>query len=267
MSEEAVKASDGGQAAGLPETDQASGQEAAKVAEAPGNVVIHLENIVKKYYIGSENELEVLHGISLDVREGELTSIVGESGSGKSTLMNIIGLLDKPTEGKYSLLGEDVESMKDATMSKIRGLRIGFVFQNYNLIPRMSALANVEVPLLYARKSPKERKERAEELLEMVGMKDRMNHRPDELSGGQKQRVAIARAMANDPALILGDEPTGALDRETSEEVINIFHELHDKGKTVLLITHSEHVAEETKRILTLMDGQIVGERKGAYAG
>ena len=246
---------------------KAEAPENTNSVEAPGNVVIHLENIVKKYYIGSENELEVLHGISLDIREGELTSIVGESGSGKSTLMTIIGLLDKPTEGNYTLLGANVETMKDAAVSRIRGLRIGFVFQNYNLIPRMSALANVEVPLLYARKPPKERKERAEELLEMVGMKDRMNHNPDELSGGQKQRVAIARAMANDPALILGDEPTGALDRETSEEVINIFHDLHDKGKTVLLITHSEHVAEETSRILTLMDGRITGERKGAYAG
>ena len=267
MSEETVKAPETEQAEKtLPEADTPA-KECAEETKASSDVVIHLENIVKKYYIGSENELEVLHGISLDIREGELTSIVGESGSGKSTLMNIIGLLDKPTEGKYSLLGEDVECMKDATMSKIRGLRIGFVFQNYNLIPRMSALANVEVPLLYARKSPRERKERAEELLEMVGMKDRMNHNPDELSGGQKQRVAIARAMANDPALILGDEPTGALDRETSEEVINIFHDLHDKGKTVLLITHSEHVAEETSRILTLMDGRIVGERTGAYAG
>ena len=267
MSEETVKAPETEQAEKtLPEADTPA-KECAEETKASSDVVIHLENIVKKYYIGSENELEVLHGISLDIREGELTSIVGESGSGKSTLMNIIGLLDKPTEGNYTLLGENVETMKDAAVSRIRGLRIGFVFQNYNLIPRMSALANVEVPLLYARKPPKERKERAEELLEMVGMKDRMNHNPDELSGGQKQRVAIARAMANDPALILGDEPTGALDRETSEEVINIFHDLHERGKTVLLITHSEHVAEETSRILTLMDGRIIGERRGAYAG
>ena len=243
-----------------------SNEEATESA-ADDSVVIRLENIVKKYYIGSENELEVLHGVSLEIREGEMTSIVGESGSGKSTLMNIIGLLDKPTSGNYTLLGTNVETMRDRARSKIRGRRIGFVFQNYNLIPRMSALDNVEVPMMYAHVPPKERRERAQHLLEMVGMADRMTHRPDELSGGQKQRVAIARAMANDPALILCDEPTGALDRETSEEVIQIFHNLHEQGKTLLVITHSEHVAEETSRILTLMDGRITGERSGAYAG
>ncbi len=243
-----------------------SNEEATESA-ADDSVVIRLENIVKKYYIGSENELEVLHGVSLEIREGEMTSIVGESGSGKSTLMNIIGLLDKPTSGNYSLLGTNVETMRDHARSKIRGRRIGFVFQNYNLIPRMSALDNVEVPMMYAHVPPAQRRDRAEHLLEMVGMADRMTHRPDELSGGQKQRVAIARAMANDPALILCDEPTGALDRETSEEVIQIFHNLHEQGKTLLVITHSEHVAEETSRILTLMDGRITGERSGAYAG
>ena len=216
--------------------------------------IIHLEKIIKKYYIGTENELEVLHGIDLDVEEGEFTSIVGESGSGKSTLMNIIGILDRPTEGNYELLGIDIGSL--------------FVFQTYNLIPRMSARENVEVPLLYAGMPPAQRKERAEFLLEIVGMKDRMDHSPDELSGGQKQRVAIARAMANDPAMILADEPTGALDSATSRMIMDIFHRLHtEQGKTILLITHSQNLAEETPRILTLMDGRITGERRGAHAG
>ena len=213
--------------------------------------IIHLEKIIKKYYIGTENELEVLHGIDLDVEEGEFTSIVGESGSGKSTLMNIIGILDRPTEGNYDLLGIDIGSLSDDACAAIRGRQIGFVFQTYNLIPRMT-----------------QRKERAEFLLELVGMKDRMDHSPDELSGGQKQRVAIARAMANDPAIILADEPTGALDSSTSRMIMDIFHRLHtEQGKTILLITHSQNLAEETPRILTLMDGRITGERRGAHAG
>ena len=230
--------------------------------------IIHLEKIIKKYYIGTENELEVLHGIDLDVEEGEFTSIVGESGSGKSTLMNIIGILDRPTEGNYDLLGIDIGSLSDDACAAIRGRQIGFVFQTYNLIPRMSARENVEVPLLYAGMPPAQRNERAEFLLELVGMKDRMDHSPDELSGGQKQRVAIARAMANDPAIILADEPTGALDSATSRMIMDIFHRLHtEQGKTILLITHSQNLAEETPRILTLMDGRITGERRGAHAG
>ena len=230
--------------------------------------IIELEDITKKYYIGTENELEVLHRVSLSVRRGEFTSIVGESGSGKSTLMNIIGLLDHPTEGCYRLMGEDMEDMRDDDLSEIRNQQIGFVFQTYNLIARMSAIKNVEMPMMYARVDQKTRTLRAQQLLEMVGMKDRMQHRPDELSGGQKQRVAIARALANDPAVLLADEPTGALDSKTGRIVMDLFHQLHEEqGRTIVLITHSPVLAEETGRILTLVDGKIVGERAGTASG
>lgn len=229
--------------------------------------VIHLTDIVKKFYIGTENELEVLHGISLTVQEGEFTAIVGESGSGKSTLMNIIGLLDRPTSGEYEMMGQKVASLKDDALSAIRNRQIGFVFQTYNLIPRTTALKNVEMPMMYARVPVKERTERAKELLKKVGMEERMLHRPDELSGGQKQRVAIARAMANHPAVILADEPTGALDSETGRQVMDLFHRLHEEeGRTILLITHSKELAEECGRIVTLKDGRIVDERRGRRA-
>lgn len=235
--------------------------------EDTGKPVIRLRNIVKKFYVGTENELEVLHGISLDVYPGEFTAIVGESGSGKSTLMNIIGLLDRPTLGSYEMMGQNVAKLKDDALSGIRNREIGFVFQTYNLIPRTTALKNVEMPMLYARIPQEERTRRAKELLEKVGMGDRMTHRPDELSGGQKQRVAIARAMANNPAVILADEPTGALDSETGRQVMDLFHRLHDEeGKTLLLITHSKPLAEECGRILTLLDGRIVDERRGSRA-
>ena len=235
--------------------------------EDAGEPVIRLRDIVKKFYVGTENELEVLHGISLDVYSGEFTAIVGESGSGKSTLMNIIGLLDRPTFGSYEMMGQNVAKLKDDALSGIRNRQIGFVFQTYNLIPRTTALKHVEMPMLYARIPQEERTRRAKELLEKVGMGDRMSHRPDELSGGQKQRVAIARAMANNPAVILADEPTGALDSETGRQVMDLFHRLHDEeGKTILLITHSKPLAEECGRILTLMDGRIVDERRGSRA-
>ena len=223
--------------------------------------VIHMRDIVKTYYIGQPNELEILHGIDLTVQTGEFLSIVGESGSGKSTLMNVIGALDRPTSGTYELDGEEVDSLDDATLSRIRNKKIGFVFQSFNLIPRVSALENVEVPLLYAGVPAKERRERAMELLSMVGMQDRADHQPNELSGGQNQRVAIARAMANDPAILLADEPTGALDSETSHLVMDLFHQLHEeRGKTIVLITHSKELAAETERIVTLSDGRIVAD-------
>ena len=174
-----------------------------------------MENIVKTYYLGKPNELEILHGINLTVNKGEFVSIVGESGSGKSTLMNIIGVLDRQTQGNYYLEGQDVNGMSDEVRSAIRNRRIGFVFQNFNLLPRANALKNVMVPLLYGEEHSKNGKEHAMEMLKMVGMEDRADHRPNELSGGQKQRVAIARAMINDPAIILADEPTGALDSKT----------------------------------------------------
>lgn len=226
--------------------------------------VIELSGITKSYYIGTPNELEVLHGINLTVYEGEFVAIVGASGSGKSTLMNIIGALDRPTTGEYSLDGVDIIAAKDAELSKIRNQKIGFVFQTYNLISKTNALKNVEMPMLYAGMPGKQRAERAAELLTMVGMEERMRHMPEELSGGQKQRVAIARAMSNDPAIILADEPTGALDSKTGRLVMDIFHQLHkEQGKTIVLITHSPELASETERIVTIRDGDVISDEPG----
>ena len=225
--------------------------------------MIDLQGIIKRFYIRQPNELEILHGIDLKVNRGEFVSIVGSSGSGKTTMMNIIGILDRPTEGEYMLDGVDVAHAKDRDLSMIRNKKIGFVFQTYNLISRTSALKNVELPMLYAGIGKKERTERAKELLNMVGMRERMSHTPDELSGGQKQRVAIARAMANEPSIILADEPTGALDSKTGRMIMDIFHRLNEEqGKTIVLITHSQELAEETQRIVTLKDGIIIGERR-----
>lgn len=229
--------------------------------------IIDMKGIVKKFFIGTPNELAALGGVDISVYEGEFVAIVGASGSGKSTLMNIIGSLDRPTEGTYLLDGINVTDSKDAELSKIRNTKVGFVFQTYNLIAKTNALKNVEMPMLYAGMSAKKRAERAKELLTIVGMGERMKHLPEELSGGQKQRVAIARAMANDPAIILADEPTGALDSQTGRLVMDIFHKLHkEQGKTIVLITHSPELAEETERIITLKDGLVVGERKGSGA-
>lgn len=224
--------------------------------------IIRLNNIIKRFYVGQPNELEILHGISLSVQEGEFASIVGPSGSGKSTLMNLIGALDRPTEGTYFLDGIDVESAHDAELSDIRNLKIGFVFQTYNLIPKTTALSNVELPMLYAGVPKAERRKRAKELLEMVEMRDRAKHLPEELSGGQKQRVAIARAMANDPAIILADEPTGALDTKTGRLVMDLFHRLNEEqNKTIVLITHSPELASEMDRIISIRDGNIVDDQ------
>ena len=228
--------------------------------------VIRMEDIIKTYYVGKPNELEILHGINLEVQKGEFVSIVGESGSGKSTLMNIIGVLDRQTAGNYYLEGQYVNSMTDEVRSAIRNRRIGFVFQNFNLLPRANALKNVMIPLMYAEKKVKNPKERAMEMLAMVGMEERATHKPNELSGGQKQRVAIARAMINDPAIILADEPTGALDSKTGHMVMDLFHKLHEEqGKTIVLITHSQELAAETQRIVTLLDGEIVADSGGEH--
>lgn len=227
--------------------------------------IIELKNIIKRFYIGQPNELEILHGLDISIKEGEFVSIVGASGSGKTTLMNIIGILDRPTEGQYLLDDVDIGKEKDKSLSGIRNRKIGFVFQTYNLVARTSALKNVELPMLYAGMKRKERQQRAKELLAMVEMEERMSHTPDELSGGQKQRVAIARAMANNPAIILADEPTGALDSKTGRKIMDLFHKLNkEQGKTIILITHSNELAEETGRIITLKDGEIIGERKGS---
>jgi len=230
--------------------------------------IIEMQDIVKKFYIGTPNELTILKGMSLHVAEGEFVSIVGASGSGKSTLMNIIGALDHPTEGKYILSGENINDMKGNKLSDIRNRKIGFVFQTFNLIPRTTALKNVELPMLYGGMGSRERTGRARELLEMVGMGDRMKHLPSELSGGQKQRVAIARSMANNPDIILADEPTGALDTETGRLVMNLFHQLNrEQRKTVILITHNPELAAETGRVITISDGLITGEKENSEIG
>ena len=229
--------------------------------------IIELDRICKRYFIGMPNEIEVLHDVSISIREGELVAIVGESGSGKSTLMNIIGALDRPTEGAYSFGGVDVSAFSQNDLSELRKARIGFVFQTFNLIGRITAQANVEMPMTYARVPRRDRAERADTLLELVGMADRAKHRPNELSGGQKQRTAIARAMANDPDIILADEPTGALDSETGQLVMGIFKDLNrGHGKTVIIVTHSLALAEQTDRIITLKDGRVIGEREGSKA-
>ena len=220
--------------------------------------IIRMRDIYKRFYIGQPNELEILHGIDLDVMPGEFLSIVGPSGSGKSTLMNLIGVLDRPTEGSYILDGVDVSAARDDRLSAIRNKSIGFVFQNFNLIARTNAQKNVELPMMYAGMPAGKRAQRAKELLAMVDMADRMNHQPNELSGGQKQRVAIARAMANDPAIILADEPTGALDSKTGRMVMDLFHKLNrEQGKTIILITHNQELAQETDRYVTMRDGRL----------
>ena len=228
--------------------------------------IIEMKGIRKSFFIGKPNELEVLHGVDLSVKDGEFLAIVGESGSGKSTLMNIIGALDKSTSGEYTLDGTDINQADDNELSYIRNQKIGFVFQTFNLIGRQTAQKNVELPMLYAGVSKRDRAKRAKELLDEVGMSERVKHMPNELSGGQKQRVAIARAMANEPSIILADEPTGALDSDTSAKVMELFKQLNrEKGKTIILITHNSELAEECDRILTLKDGLFTDERRGKY--
>ncbi|RNC28564.1 MAG: putative ABC transporter ATP-binding protein YknY [Candidatus Dichloromethanomonas elyunquensis] len=223
--------------------------------------MIEISNVIKKYYVGMPNELTVLKDICLSIPEGQFVSVVGASGSGKSTLMNIIGALDRPTSGTYVLDGVPLQEMTENQLSEIRNKKIGFVFQTFNLIPRTTALNNVELPLFYMGAGKGERRKKAERLLELVGMGDRMTHMPNELSGGQKQRVAIARALANDPAIILADEPTGALDTQTGKLVMDIFLQINrEERKTIVLITHNPELAEQTERIVTLSDGNIVSD-------
>ncbi len=232
------------------------------------NNVIEMQHINKKYYEGMENELHILHDIDLTVDNGEFVAIVGESGSGKSTMMNIIGALDRPTSGNYFLAGEDISELDDDRLSEIRNKEIGFVFQSAYMIPRITAVENVEVPLMYAGVSRSERREKAMNLLEMVGMGDRYKHKANELSGGQNQRVAIARALACEPSIILADEPTGALDSKTGHLIMDIFHKLHkEQHKTIVLITHSKELAQETDRIITISDGYIVSDKNNIARG
>ena len=220
--------------------------------------LIEMRGIVKRFNEGLDSELTVIPGLDFSVEEGEFVAVVGQSGSGKSTLMNIIGLLDRPTAGEYHLAGVDALALGDDKLATFRGQKIGFIFQNFNLIGRMSALKNVEMPMVYAGVSAHERTQRAQNLLEMVGMSDRMNHLPNELSGGQKQRVAVARALANQPEILLADEPTGALDSQTGRMVMDLFHELHrTHGKTILFITHNPELADECSRTVTMKDGVL----------
>ncbi|WML57065.1 ABC transporter ATP-binding protein [Neobacillus sp. PS2-9] len=218
--------------------------------------MIRLEKITRSFMLGKEN-VHVLNGISLMIESGEFVAIMGPSGSGKSTLMNIIGCLDKPTEGEYFLAGENVSHYNDKELARVRNQSIGFVFQQFHLLPRLSALKNVELPMIYAGISKKERQARAEEALIKVGLSDRMNHLPNALSGGQKQRVAIARAIVNQPKLILADEPTGALDSKTSIDIMDQFSKLNEEGVTVVVVTHESEVAQYANRTIMVRDGLI----------
>lgn len=225
------------------------------------NSIIKLEQIRKSYYMGKQ-ELQVLKGLSLDILRNEYVALMGPSGSGKSTLMNIIGCLDSPTAGKYILNGQDVSEMADDALADVRNKEIGFVFQQFNLLPRLSAMENVALPLVYAGMGKKQRIDRAMEVLDMVNLTDRSHHKPNELSGGQCQRVAIARALVNTPSLILADEPTGNLDTKTSYEIMEIFGKIHAAGNTVVLVTHEEDIANHAYRIVRLRDGVIETDKR-----
>ena len=227
--------------------------------------IISLKNIRKSYYLGKQ-ELPVLKGIDLTVTDNEYISLMGPSGSGKSTLMNIIGCLDTLTGGQYVLNGQDVSMMSDDQLADVRNVEIGFVFQQFNLLPRLTAWENVAMPLIYAGVSKKEREERAKAMLEKVGLGDRVGHKPNELSGGQSQRVAVARALINNPSIILADEPTGNLDTKTSEEIMELFGDIHKQGNTVMLVTHEEDIAAYTRRIVRIRDGVVESDVKNEVA-
>ncbi|MDD6331875.1 MAG: ABC transporter ATP-binding protein [Clostridium sp.] len=218
--------------------------------------LIHIEHITKIYNPG-ENEVHALDGVSLDIQTGEFVAIIGQSGSGKSTLMNMLGCLDTPTSGTYILSGKDVSHLSDNELSDIRNQQIGFIFQGFNLIPNLTALENVELPLIYRGMPAKERHDCSLEALRIVGLEHRVDHKPSEMSGGQQQRVAIARAIAAKPPVILADEPTGNLDSSSTKEIMKILHDLHDTGRTVILITHDDQIAANAKRVVRIMDGKI----------
>ncbi|WP_237221571.1 ABC transporter ATP-binding protein [Rothia nasimurium] len=227
--------------------------------------LIDMRGIVKTFNLGTPNAITVLPGLDFHVTQGEFLSVVGQSGSGKTTLMNIIGLLDRPTAGSYTFANENIAALDDNELAYYRSQNIGFIFQNFNLVGRISALKNVEMPMMYAGMGAKERHERAAHLLEQMGMADRMTHSPAELSGGQKQRVAVARALANDPPLLLADEPTGALDSQTGRMVMDLFHQLNrEQGKTIVFITHNPDLAAETDRVVTMIDGRIISDADAA---
>ena len=218
--------------------------------------ILTMKNIVKEYVMGDEIS-RVLKGIDLTVEEGEFLAVLGPSGSGKSTLMNIIGCLDVPTSGEYILSGRKIADQDEKSLAHIRSKEIGFIFQSFHLLQRQTALENVELPMIYANVKEKERKQRAMEGLEKVGLKDKMDHYPNQMSGGQQQRVAIARSIVNNPTILLADEPTGALDQKTGAQVMELFHELNDEGRCIIMITHDVHIAQHAKRIVRILDGNI----------
>jgi putative ABC transport system ATP-binding protein len=223
--------------------------------------VIRLEDIMKTYIMG-DTVLHALNHVHLEVAQGEFLAIMGPSGSGKSTMMNILGCLDRPTSGKYYLDGKEIAGYDDDELAKTRNAKIGFVFQNFNLLPKLTAQANVALPLVYAGIPEDERMERAKKALEAVGLGERLEHKPNEMSGGQRQRVAIARALINNPAIIMADEPTGNLDTKSSYEIMDIFKAMNNEGKTVVMVTHEPDIGEQTKRILVMRDGQLVSDER-----
>ncbi|MDA8629143.1 ABC transporter ATP-binding protein [Bacteroidia bacterium] len=218
--------------------------------------MIEIDGVTKRYKLG-EQIVYALNGVNLNIERGEYTALMGPSGSGKSTLMNIIGCLDSPTEGTFFLNNKEVSRMSDSALSEVRNTEIGFVFQTFNLLNRLNAIENVSLPLVYAGIPKKEREERAKEVLDKVGLGDRMSHKPNELSGGQRQRVAVARALINNPSILLADEPTGNLDTQTSHEIMALFEEIHSAGNTIVLVTHEEDIAQHAKRIIRLRDGVV----------
>ncbi|CAI8360831.1 MAG: putative ABC transporter ATP-binding protein YknY [Owenweeksia sp. TMED14] len=225
-----------------------------------GEVVIELRNIIRDFKLGPQT-VHVLKGIDLDIKKGEYVALMGPSGSGKSTLMNLLGCLDTATSGSYNLAGRDVSEMNDDALAEVRNKEIGFVFQTFNLIPRQTALQNVALPLIYAGENKEIRNVKAKNVLDEVGLTDRIDHRPNQLSGGQRQRVAIARALVNSPSIILADEPTGNLDSTTSLEIMRLFDEIHDKGNTLIVVTHEEEIARYARRIIRLRDGIVESDQ------
>jgi len=229
---------------------------ASKEDQHAGEVILSMRGIIKKYRMGDEDQV-VLKGIDLDVRQGEFVAVLGPSGSGKSTLMNIIGCLDVPSEGRYILHGKDVKGLSESELARVRSREIGFIFQSFQLLKRQDALENVELPLIYSGMGGRERIRRATLMLEKVGLSDKLHHFPNQLSGGQQQRVAIARALANDPTILLADEPTGALDQQTGRQVMDLFHELNREGRTIIMITHDIGIARHASRIVRILDGEL----------